>query len=106
LDGMKFGIPDLYASLPWARAYEGFMTDWARLVKALSKFAWRLTGDKASKARRAVAAIGGTLPAGVPPLGPNASDAGQIAAYGPGASLEAIPKTGATIDSESGRPLA
>ena len=36
---------DVYAAMPWARAYKGFLTDWARLVKALSKFAWRLTGD-------------------------------------------------------------
>lgn len=106
LDGWKFGIPDAYASLPWARAYEGFLTDWARLVKALSKFAWRLSGDRASKAKRAASAIGAAMPAGVPPLGVQTSDAGQVAAYGPGAQLEAIPKTGATIDSESGRPLA
>lgn len=106
LDGWKFGVPDSYASLPWARAYEGFLTDWARLVKALSKFAWRLSGDRASKAKRAASALGAALPAGVPPLGAQGSDAGQVAAYGPGAHLEAIPKTGATIDSESGRPLA
>ncbi|WP_181641581.1 hypothetical protein, partial [Nocardioides massiliensis] len=105
LDGMKFGVPDVYAALPWARAYEGFLTDWAQLVKALSKFAWRLTGDRASKARRAAQTLAAALPsaAGLPGT---ASDAGQVAAYGPGASLEAIPKTGATIDSDSGRPLA
>lgn len=106
LDGWKFGVGDAYASLPWARAYEGFLTDWAKLMRSLAKFAWRLTGDKASKARRAVATMGNTkLPAGVPPLG-GGSDAGQLAGYGPGAHLEAIPKSGATLDSESGRPLA
>ncbi|NGZ99640.1 hypothetical protein G5V59_02585 [Nocardioides sp. W3-2-3] len=40
-DGWKWGVPDVYAALPWARAYEGFLNDWARLVKALSKFAWK-----------------------------------------------------------------
>ncbi|MEV5001954.1 hypothetical protein [Nocardioides sp. LML1-1-1.1] len=104
LDGWTWGVPDVYASLPWARAYEGFLTDWARLVKALSKFAWKLTGDRATKVRGAAAALNAALPAGVPPLG--GSDAGQVAAMGPGANLEAIPKSGATIDSESGRPLA
>lgn len=103
LDGWTWGVPDVYASLPWARAYEGFLTDWARLVKALSKFAWRLTGDRASKVRTAATALGAALPAGVPPL--SGSDAGGVAAMGPGANLEAIPKSGATIDSESGRPL-
>lgn len=105
-DGWKWGVPDVYAALPWARAYEGFLTDWARLVKALSKFAWKLTGDRGSKVQRVaerarVAAVAG----GIPPL-TGGSDAGQMAAIGPGVNLEAIPKTGATIDSESGRPLA
>lgn len=104
LDGWEWGVPDVYASLPWARAYEGFLTDWARLVKSLSKFAWRLTGDRASKVRSAATSLGAGLPPGVPPIG--GSNAGQVAAMGPGANLEAIPKSGATIDSESGRPLA
>jgi len=102
LDGWKWGIPDAYAALPWARAYDGFLTDWAKLVKALSRFAWRLTGDKGSKARRAAETLGAI----VPPVGQSYSEAGALAAYGPGAHLEAIPKSGATIDSESGRPLA
>lgn len=108
-DHGKWGIPDAYAALPWARAYEGFLTDWARLVKALSKFAWRLSGDKASKAKRAAQTLTAALPrpsaAGLPdPAGQ--SGVGQIAAGGPGVNIEAIPKTGATIDSGSGRPLA
>lgn len=104
--GWKWGVPDVYAALPWARAYEGFLTDWARLVKALSKFAWRLTGDRASKAQKAADRARATaLPVGVPSIG-GASDAGQMVGMGPGVNLEAIPKTGATIDSESGRPLA
>ncbi|WGX98735.1 hypothetical protein [Nocardioides sp. L-11A] len=104
LDGWKWGVPDVYASLPWARAYEGFLTDWARLCKALSKFAWKLTGDRATKVRAAASRLQSALPADVPPIG--GSDAGGVAAIGPGGNLEAIPKTGATIDSESGRPLA
>lgn len=104
LDGWKWGVPDAYAALPWARAYDGFLTDWARLVKALSKFAWRLTGDRGSRARRAASTLQATVPAaGQAPLpGPS----GAVAAMGPGMHLEAIPKSGATIDSESGRPLA
>lgn len=101
LASAKWGIPDAYAALPWSRAYDGFLTDWAKLVKSLSRFAWRLTGDRASKARRAAETMTAALPM------PGASGpAGATAAYGPGAHLEAIPKTGATIDSESGRPLA
>lgn len=104
LDGTKWGIPDAYASLVWARAYEGFLTDWARLMKSLSRFAWRVSGDKGSKASKAAAALRGALPAVTRAAGE--PDAGAAAAFGPGANLEAIPKSGATLDSESGRPLA
>jgi len=113
LKGWKWGVPDVYAALPWARAYDGFLTDWAKLVKALSRFAWRLTGDKSSKARRAATAVQTATRVPVaPPLAGSLSTGGDsglvggLAASGPGTSLEAIPKSGATIDSESGRPLA
>lgn len=104
LDGQKWGIPDVYAALPWARAYEGFLTDWARLVKSLSKFAWKLSADRGSKAQKAATALAQAHPGALGLAGQEA--VGAVAAYGPGASLEAIPKTGATVDSESGRPLA
>jgi hypothetical protein len=105
-DGWKWGVPDVYAALPWARAYEGFLTDWARLVKSLSKFAWRLTGDRASKAQKAADKIRAAGPTySIDPLSGN-SQAGQASVGGPGVMLEAIPKAGATIDADSGRPLA
>ena len=103
LDGWKFGIGDAYAAITWARAYKDFLADWATLIKALSQFAFRMTskGSKAQKARAAVARRpGGT---GIPG---NENSVGATAVMGPDTTLEAIPKTGATIDSESGRPLA
>lgn len=101
LDGWKWGIGDAYAALPWARAYDGFLTDWAKLVKALSKFAWRLTGDKSPRARAAASAVKNARP-----TDGRQAEAGATAAMGPGVHLEAIPKSGATIDSQSGKPLA
>lgn len=103
LDGWLFGIGDAYAALAWARAYKDFLADWAVLVKSLSQFAWRATtnGSKAQKLRQALA----RRPTGTPPAG-NENTVGATAVTGPDVTLEAIPKTGATIDSESGRPLA
>lgn len=99
----KWGIPDAYAALDWARAYKSFLEDWAQLVRALSRFAWRLTapGSKQAQARARLAAA-----ATVDPVTGEARHAGAAAVMTPGMNLEAIPKTGATIDSESGRPLA
>lgn len=103
LDGWKWGLPDAYAALPWCRAYKEFLEDWAKIVKALSRFAWKAQAKAkpAAKIRDALAAApsrstrtGETL------------DVGAAAVSSPNVSLEAIPKSGATIDSGSGRPLA
>jgi hypothetical protein len=103
LDGQKFGIGDAYAGLVWARAYEGFLTDWAKLVKALSRFAWRVTAPRRSAAQRAAARIDQHTRSFDTSGGQQG--VGETAAM-TGATLEAIPKTGATIDAESGKPLA
>lgn len=96
-----FGIGDAFAALPWARAYKEFLEDWAKLVKALSRFAWRLTSSSKGKAQAAASRVREAV---APGLAPDAI--GGIAASGPGTALEAIPKSGATIDSDSGKPLA
>lgn len=45
---MKFGVPETYAALDWARAYKRFLEDWHTIVKSLAKFAWKrtTTGEK------------------------------------------------------------
>jgi len=103
LSGWKFGLPDSYAAIDWAKAYKDFLTDWATLIKALSRFAWKLTskGSKQAAARTRLAAGPGTDRYTGDP-----QHAGATALMTPDMMLEAIPKSGATIDSESGRPLA
>lgn len=102
-DGWKFGLGDAYAAVDWANAYREFLTDWARLIKSLSRFAWRLTtkGSKQQAARARIAAAPGR-----DPVTGDAQYAGATAVMTPDMGLEAVPKSGATIDSESGRPLA
>lgn len=97
------GVPDAYAAIDWAHAYKVFLEDWATLMKSLSKFAWRLTAKGASRgqARRALAAAAPRDPATGQAL-----DAGGTAVTPMDAMLEAIPKSGATIDADSGRPIA
>lgn len=103
LDGWSFGIGDAYAALPWARAYRDFLGDWAVLIKSLSQFAWRAT-SKGSQAQRLRQAITRRTTTTAPDGNPNT--VGATAVLPPDVGLEAIPKAGATIDSESGRPLA
>jgi hypothetical protein len=90
------GIGDAFASLPWARAHKEFLEQWALLMAALSRYAWR---QKAPAGRARNAALEAKA----------AADRGGVGAtkvLSEGHDLEAIPKTGATIDAESGKPLA
>ncbi|HEY3559649.1 MAG TPA: hypothetical protein VGL05_19405 [Kribbella sp.] len=97
------GIPDCFAAIAYARSYKEFLEAWTVLTKALSRFAWKTTtrGDKA----KTVAAKVGAAPT-VEARGGNPNGYGATAVTDPGTTLEAIPKTGATIDADSGRPLA
>lgn len=102
-EGWTRGVPDAYAAVDWARAYKIFLEDWATLVKSLSRFAWRLTAKGSQRAQAK------TKLATAPPRDPAtglAQDVGATAITPPDGMLEAIPKTGATVDSESGRPIA
>lgn len=100
LDGWLYGVGDTYAVAPWARGYRDFLADWARMMRSLSQFTWRATtdGKRAEKTRQALARIPTPTPDG-------GSAAGATYMSGLGQTLEAIPKNGATIDADSGRPL-
>lgn len=95
LEGWSYGIGDAYAAVPWATAYKEFLEDWVLLIKALSRIAYTASRKKNPASQTARQALNmGQLPAG------------STAVMGEGMTLEAMPKSGATIDSESGRPVA
>lgn len=96
LNGWKFGVGDAYAALPWARGYKEFLEDWTLLMKSLSRIAWRNVGSKKlpSQQKRSALASLDNVPAG------------STVSMSDDQKLEAVPKTGATLDSESAKPLA
>jgi len=98
-EGSNRGIPDAFAALRWARASEEFLADWAKLMRALSRIVWQVKtkADKAQEAAKKVA-----NPQAIPG---NPNSVGSTVGLGPNSSLEAVPKTGATIDANSGLPL-
>jgi hypothetical protein len=100
-----WGIPDAYAAIDWARAYSDFLTDWARLMRALSRYAWKAKtpGAQAAKLRQALNRPTPDPITGRPTFG---SQAGQAAVMDPSTELEAVSKTGASFDADSGRPIA
>lgn len=103
-EGWLRGIPDAYAAVNWARAYKEFLEQWATLMRSLARFAWRLTakGSQRAQAKAKLAEV----PSRHPVTGERAGNIGDTAITPMDAVLEAIPKSGATMDAESGRPLA
>ncbi|MEO5317605.1 hypothetical protein PV761_03290 [Arthrobacter sp. CC3] len=92
----KFGIGDSYAAIPWALSHKGFLEDWALLMKALAKIAYVSSSKNAGASQAKRAALHGM--GGVP--------AGSTVSMSDDQKIEAMPKSGATLDSESSRPLA
>nr|DAW17354.1 MAG TPA: portal [Caudoviricetes sp.] len=91
--GNVWGLPDAFPALPWAHAYNEFLKDGSRMLKALSMFAWQLKSKTKVGATNAAAAIA------------TPSTAGSTAVVGADMELSSLPRTGGTIDLTNGRPL-
>lgn len=104
LEGMRFGLPETYAALDWAKAYKLFLEDWATIVRSLSRFAWKQTVKKnpAAAAARLGTQVGPNSPADTNP----APSTGAAFVAREGVDLTPMPKSGATVDSEDGVWLA
>lgn len=106
LSGMRFGLPETYSGLDWARAYKEFLEDWATIVRAYAKFAFKATSSKGGK--RGIAAMkaklgttmGATSSETNPPPG-----VGSIAVMSEGNDLTPIRTAGATTKAEDGRRM-
>jgi len=59
-EGMRFGVPEIYSALDWARAVKEDLEDFATIRRALSRFAWSLTTKGGAKAVTAAKAKLGT----------------------------------------------
>jgi hypothetical protein len=105
-EGMRFGIPETYAALDWAKAYTAFLEDWATIVRSLSRFAWKKV-SKRGKAAQEATRLNSTAGTGGMLRETNPSPVAGATIVTPEGSGELTPiaKTGATIDSDSGKPL-
>jgi hypothetical protein len=94
--GWKWGIGDSYSAIPWALSHKGFLEDWALLMKALAKIAFTTSSKTAGAAQAKRSAIQNmqNMPAG------------STVSMTDDQKLEPLSKSGATLDSESSRPLA
>ena len=90
--GNVWGIPDAFPALPWAHAYNEFLKDGSRMLKALSMFAWQLKSKTKTAGQAAAAAIA------------NGGTAGSTAVMGDNMELSSLPRAG-SVDLGDGRPL-
>lgn len=111
LKAMKFGVPETYSALEWARAYKGFLEDWHTLVKSLSRFAFKATtkGRKIPGLRKKLEDEGKgrrveSEEAPIPRPGQRPKKVGDTFVGKEGDDLVPIPKTGATVASDDARP--
>lgn len=111
MSDMKFGVPETYSSLDWARAYKEFLEDWATISRALSRFAWNMTAPNGSRGVQAAKTKLNTLlgrgsPAGRFGLDSNPPPiAGSTFIGSEGHNLEPMKIGGANIGAEDGRRL-
>jgi hypothetical protein len=104
LDGMKFGVPETYAALDWAKAYKLFLEDWATIVRSLSRFAMQLTVKR--KPQQAAARLGSSVTRTAPGETNPSPTTGSTFVATEGVDLKAIPKTDATVAAGDGVWLA
>lgn len=110
LSHWRYGLCDFYSGIDWARAYKSFLEDFATIVKALSRFAWRAKtkggarGLAAGKAKLSTTAYtdGSSLEGNPAPV--TGSVFIQDADI-PGSALDPIKTAGATTSAEEGRRL-
>lgn len=98
--GWSWGMPDSYAAVPWARMSKEFLEAWYTLMRALARYAWRTQSKTSAAAKRAAEAA-----RSVQQSAANPTAAGAHALMDPNTTLEAVPKSGATIDASSALPL-
>jgi hypothetical protein len=102
--GWKWGVPDILPVMFWAKAHKEFLESQATLVKAYSRFAWKVAAPTAANARAASTKVG-TAPS-LDPMTGQPQGVGATAVTGQGTTISSVGRTGGSVDFEAGLPLA
>lgn len=90
--GHVWGIPDAFPAVAWAYAYNEYLKDGSRMLKALSMFAWQLKSKTKSGGAAAAATIA------------SSSRVGSTAVMGNDMELSSMPRAN-SVDLSNGRAL-
>lgn len=101
LSDMKRGVSEVYSALDWARAYKEFLENWATIVKAHSRYAWKIAtkGGKKGVANAQKTMQQGPQGNGAPPLTASAFIGGE------GTTIEPMRTAGATTSAADGQHM-
>lgn len=102
--GWKWGAPDLMSVIFWTKAYKEFLENSATLVKAYSRFAFKVTAQTKNGVQGAATKVA-AQPTRDPFTG-EVQGVGGTAVMGMGTSLSTIGRTGGSVDFSAGLPLA
>jgi hypothetical protein len=106
LSDMRRGVPETYQGLDWARAYSGFLSDFANVVKAHARFAWQVETPGGQRSVDALQAALNTMLNGDSALDSNPPpNVGSTFASNAATKLNPIRTAGATTSPESGRQI-
>lgn len=102
--GWRWGVGDLVAVIFWLGAHKKFLEMSAQLVQAYSRFAFKATQPTAAGAKATAAKV--AAQPSINPLTGQPNDVGGTAVLSGGANLQAIGRTGGSVDFSAGLPLA
>ena len=104
LSDMRFGVPETYQALDWARSYTRFLENCATLMKKLSKYAFTLEVKGGANAVASTKAKLGTSITGSNPIEQNPAPlVGSTFVSSQGAKLDPIKTSGVGVSPSDGR---
>lgn len=107
LPGMKFGVPEVYPILDWAKAAVQDLEDYATIRRALARFAWFLAmkGQSKAKVDSTQQKIGNRIDNSTLVDGNGPPVAGSTFIAGNGETMQPMNTRGATGDPEGARRM-
>lgn len=105
VDGMRWGFPEIFSSIPWARAYKRFLENWSVIMESYAKVSMQMARTDKAKDPGARAKLTAKTPEQrlIGERNGN-SDVGQWMLGG--VELKAVRTAGQTTSAEEGRPLS
>lgn len=105
-DSMAFGVPEVFAALPWARAVVQLLEDYASIRRAQTRFAWNVkTKGGPAGVAKAKTKLASTLSTDANEANPPATAGATFITTETGAQLEPIKTAGGTPPPDEARRM-